>query len=164
MAPSTNKKTLIQRFDRENLVGYLNPGSYLQPRGVELLNLSGVLLQVPYDEIKSVSFVREFEAPDPQERRTFSTRPKSPGLWVRMRFKDNDQMEGLLANNLLLLEAFGFSFTPPDASSNIQRVFVPKQAVAEFEVLAVVGSPYRKEQKAKEKQAAKEQLDLFQQS
>ncbi|MCZ2156472.1 MAG: hypothetical protein LC114_21640 [Bryobacterales bacterium] len=159
---STNKKALIQRFDRETLYGYLNPGAFLQPGGVELLNLSGNLLLAPYSEIRMVSFVREFEAPDPGERRLFTTRPKAPGLWVRMRFRDNEQMDGLLANNLLLLDPYGFSVTPPDASSNSQRIFVPKQALKEFQVLAVVGSPRRRMQPAKGK-AAKEQMGLFEQ-
>ncbi|MBL8179303.1 MAG: hypothetical protein JNK48_31790 [Bryobacterales bacterium] len=150
---------MIQRFDKENLYGYLNLGAYLLPNGVEMLNPSGALLVIPYEEIKSVSLVREFEAPDPNEKRVFTTRPKSQGLWVRMYFRDNDQLEGLMANNLLAVEPYGFSFTPPDASSNIQRVFVPRQAVTGFQVLAVVGSPQRA--KAKAKPTPKEQMGLF---
>lgn len=163
MSASTNKKALIQRFDRDNLSGYLNLTSYLQPRGVELLNLSGNLLLIPYEEIKSVALVREFAAPDPNEKKLFATRPKSPGLWVRMRFRDNEQMDGLVANNLLQMEPFGFSFTPPDPSSNCQRIFVPKQALVEFQVLAVVGSLQRREQKARLKPVTKDQLGLFEQ-
>lgn len=161
MSASTNKKVLIQRFDRENLYGYVNLSTYLQPTGLEVLNLTGNLLLVPYEEIKSAALVRDFEAPDPNERRLFTTRPKTTGLWVRMRFKDDDQMDGILANNLLLTEPYGFSFTPPDASSNQQRVFVPRQAVREFQVLAVVGSPQRREAKAKTKPIPKDQMGLF---
>ncbi|MCC6366448.1 MAG: hypothetical protein IT165_23255 [Bryobacterales bacterium] len=163
MSVSTNKKAIIQRFDRETLYGYLNPGTFLQATGVELLNLSGNLLLAPYSEIRMVSFVREFEAPDPGERRLFTTRPKTPGLWVRMRFRDNEQMDGLLANNLLLLDPYGFSVTPPDPSSNSQRIFVPKQALKEFQVLAVVGSPQRRMAPPRVKPAAKEQMGLFEQ-
>jgi hypothetical protein len=161
LSASTNKKALIQRFDRESLYGYLNLSTYLQPKGVELLNLSGTLLSIPYEEIKSVTLVRDFEAPNPNEKKTFTTRPKSAGLWVRMRFRDNEQMDGLLPNNLLQNEAYGFSFTPPDPSSNSQRVFVPKQALSEFLVLAVVGSPQYKPQKPKSKPAPKDQMGLF---
>ncbi len=160
MAASTSKKALIQRFDKENLYGYLNLATYLQPNGVEMLNPSGALLSIPYEEIKTVCLVREFEAPDPAEKRAFTTRPKSQGLWVRMYFRDNDQMEGLMANNLLAIETYGFAFTPPDPSSNIQRVFVPRQAVTGFQVLAVVGSPQRAG-KHKAKPIAKEQMGLF---
>ncbi|MBI4907978.1 MAG: hypothetical protein HY820_30410 [Acidobacteria bacterium] len=159
---STSKKALIQRFDRENIYGYLNLASYLQPTGVELLNQSGNLLLVPYTEIKMVCFVREFEAPDPAEKRLFATRPKSPGLWVRLRFKDNDQMDGLLANDLLRQDAFGFAFTPPDPGSNSQRVFVPKQALSGVQVLSVVGSQPRYGRKPKG--TPKDQMGLFETS
>jgi hypothetical protein len=163
VSSSTNKKAFIQRFDRENLFGYLNLATYLQPRGVELLNLAGNLLMIPYEEVKSVALVRDFVDPDPDERKLFATRPKSPGLWVRMRFRDNEQMDGLLANNLLQLEPYGFSFTPPDPSSNNQRIFVPKQALLDFHVLAVVGSLQRRDQRARPKPVAKDQLGLFEQ-
>lgn len=153
---------MIQRFDRETLYGYLNLGSYLQATGVELLNQAGNLLLVPYSEIKMVCLVREFEAPDPAEKRLFATRPKSPGLWVRLRFRDNDQMDGLLANDLLRQEPFGFAFTPPDPGSNSQRVFVPKQALLDLQVLSVVGSQPRYGRKAK--QPPKEQMGLFETS
>ena len=62
MATSTTKKAVIRRFQRENLAGYVNPLSYLQPTGVELLSAEGQVVNVPYAEIKSVSFVRDFDA------------------------------------------------------------------------------------------------------
>lgn len=151
---------MIQRFERENLYGYLNPGAFLQPKGIELLNLAGNLLLIPYEDIKTVHFVKEFEAPDPSEKRLFATRPKSIGLWVRMRFRDGDQADGLLANNLLLLDAYGYSVTPADASSNTQRMYVPRLALTEIQVLAVVGSPQRI-QKPKVKPVPREQISLF---
>jgi hypothetical protein len=132
VSSSTNKKAIVQRFDRENLYGYLNLTTYLQPRGVELLNLAGTLLLIPYEEIKAVCFVKEFEAPNPNDRRLFSNRPKSNGLWVRMRFRDSDQMDGLLANNLVLTEPYGFSLTPPDPSSNTQRITFRRRVCAVF--------------------------------
>lgn len=152
---------MIQRFDRETLYGYLNPASCLQPRGVELLSQEGSLLFLPYDDIKLVAWVREFAAPDPAERRLFTTRPKHPGLWVRMRFRDNEERDGLLANNLLLLDPYGFHFTPPDAAANAQKIFVPRQALTEFHVLAVVGSPQVRAAKAKAKAPSRDQLGLF---
>ncbi|MCS7023790.1 MAG: hypothetical protein NZV14_03230 [Bryobacteraceae bacterium] len=160
MAASTNKKACIQRFDRETLYGYVSLSTCFQPKGVELLNLSGSLLLVPYDEVKAVCLVKEFEAPDPKEKRLFTTRPKSAGLWVRMRFKDGDLLDGLLANNLVLLDPYGFSVTPPDPSSNIQRVFVPKGALRELVVVAVVGSPIKPAARTKPKPPDR-QISLF---
>ena len=143
---STHKKVVIQRFDREPLKGFVNPQSYLRPAGLELLSASGVLVEVPYEEVKAVCFVRDFEAGEPADRRTFSSRPKTDGLWVRMRLRDGEVMDGLLPNNLAMWEYQGYTFVPPNPSSSNQRVFVPRTAVTEVQILAVVGSPLRARQ------------------
>ena len=46
VASSTAKKVIVRRFDRENLTGYVNSLSYLQPTTIELLK--------PDDEVKFV--------------------------------------------------------------------------------------------------------------
>lgn len=144
MAASTSKKVVIRRFDREPLKGFVNPQTYLQPGGLELLSTGGVLTQVPYEEVKAVCFVRDFNLEESlPDRRTFSSRPKNFGLWVRMRFRDGEVMDGLFPNNLLQWETQGYTFVPPNPSSNNQKVFVPRLAVTEVQVLAVVGSPLR---------------------
>jgi hypothetical protein len=161
LAASTTKKVLIRRFDRESMAGYVHPQNYLRPNGVELLKTDGSFALVPYDEVKAVHFVRDFDlgAQSP-ETRVFNTRPKMDGLWVRLRFRDQELMDGILANNLLLLEPYGFTFTPPEPYSNNQRVFVPRTALAEVQVLGVVGSPLRTR---KPKPVPKEQIGLFDQ-
>ncbi len=159
MAVSTTKKVRINRFDREPLVGYVNPQSYLRPGGVELLTPDGNFTLLPYDEIKVVQFVKDFDPPDPgPERKVFTTRPKMDGLWVRVKFRDGEVMDGILANNLLQIEAQGFTVVPPDPYSNNQRLFLPRQALAELQVLGVVGSPLRPR---KPKPAPKDQIGLF---
>lgn len=157
MAASTTKKAVVRRFDRPSLAGYVNPVSYLQPAGVELLSAEGQISTVPYDTIRNISFVRDFEDAGEPERRVFNTRPKIEGLWVRLRFRDGDVMEGVMPNNLLQLEHYGFTVVPPDPYSNQQRVFVPRVALRAVEVLGVVGSPLRR----KAKPAAREQIGLF---
>ena len=72
---STTKKALIQRFDRDNLYGWLNISTYVTATGIEILTQAGAHIVVPYEEIKLVCFVREFEAQDPGERRVFTSRP-----------------------------------------------------------------------------------------
>jgi hypothetical protein len=143
LASSTTKKAMIHRFQRETLRGYLNPATFLQPTGVELLSEDGQVSVLPYDEVRSVAFVREFEA-EPAEREVFQTRPKMAGLWVCIRFRDGEVMEGILPNNLLQVEERGLSVVPPDPFGNRQRVFVPRSAVLSAEVLGVVGSPLKK--------------------
>lgn len=159
MAVSTTKKAILQRFDKETLAGYVNPDSYLQPTGVELLSAQGNIATVPYAEIKSVAFVRDFEAHEHEkERQVFFTRPKMEGLWVSLRFRDGEVMEGVMTNNLLQLEHYGFTVIPPDSSGNRQRVFVPRTALQAIEVLGVVGSPLKKR---KGKGVPQEQIGLF---
>jgi len=157
LARSTTKKAVIQRFDKEALAGYVNPVTYLQPSGVEVLSVQGNIANVPYSEIKSLAFVREFEGEE-AEREVFLTRPKMEGLWVSLRFRDGSLMEGILANNLLQVETHGFTVIPPDSYGNRQRVFVPRAALTSIEVLGVVGSPLKRR---KDKAAAKDQIGLF---
>ena len=162
MAGSTAKKVLIRRFDREPLTGFVNPNSYLQPGGVELLSPSGTLSVVPYSEIKVVCFVRDFEtAEHSQERKVFNTRPKTDGLWVRMELRDHEVLDGILSNNLLQLTPEGFTVTPPDAYSNNQKLFIPRAALSQLNVLGVVGSPLTRR---KPKPAPQGQIGWFEDS
>lgn len=157
MARSTTKKAIVRRFDKEALSGYVNLVSYLQPAGIELLSAEGNIVGVSYGEIRTVSFVRDFQVQE-EERQVFLTRPKMEGLWVRLVFRDNAVMEGVMTNNLLQLEPYGFTVIPPDSYGNRQRVFVPRAALESLEVLGVVGSPLKR---GKEKQVAKDQIRLF---
>jgi len=158
LASSTTKKVVIRRFQKEPLAGYVNSGSYLQPAGVDLLSAQGNVSTVPYEEIKTISFVRDFEGAGETGRRVFNTRPKMEGLWVSLQFRDGEVMEGIMPNNLLQLEPYGFTVIPPDPYSNQQRVFIPRAAVESVQVLGVVGSPLKKR---KAKAVPKEQIGLF---
>jgi len=156
MASSTTKKALVRRFDRESLAGYVNPYSYLQLNGIELLLADGNIVSVPYADIKTLAFVRDFES-TAETPRTFNTRPKMDGLWVRFEFRDGDVLEGILPNNLLQVESYGFLAIPPNPVRD-QRIFIPRTALRSVAVLWVVGSPLNRR---KEKPAPKEQIGLF---
>jgi hypothetical protein len=159
LASSTTKKVLIRRFEREPVVGFVNPQAYLRPAGIELLTPDGAVTLLPYNEVKTVCFVKDFDAADlDQGRKVFNTRPKTDGLWVRMVFRDDEVMEGILANNLLQLEPSGFTVVPPDPYANNQRIFLPRAALKEIQVLGVVGSPLRRR---KARPEAKDQIRLF---
>ena len=146
VASSTAKKVVIRRFDRESLSGFVNPFSYLQAHAIEVLKPDGTLSVLPYTEVKSVAFVKDFEG-DPQARPIFLTRPKLEGLWVRMVFQDGELMDGILPNNLLTWDVAGFTVTPPEPDGNNQKIFVPRQALRGIQVLGVVGSPLRSKRK-----------------
>jgi hypothetical protein len=158
LAGSTTKKAIVRRYEKEPIAGWVNPSSYLQPVGIEVLLPDGrTIALIPYEDVKAVSFVRDFSAPE-SPRRTFLTRPKMEGLWVNLRFRDGDQMEGMLPNNLLLVESTGFTVIPPDPLGNQQRLFVPRASLQAIEVLGVVGSPLAKR---KPKPVSKDQGRLF---
>ena len=92
------KKIVIRRFEREALQGFVNPQAYLRAEGLEVLSPSGAVLVVPYDDVKAAYFVRDFDAGEPSaEHRLFLTRPKTNGVWVRMKFRDGEVMDGLIA-------------------------------------------------------------------
>ena len=162
MPASTNKKVLVLRFDRETLPGFVSPQSWLQPQGVELLSASGSVAVIPYAEIRFICFVRDFDQGEPRrELRTFSSRPKTTGLWLRLQFRDGEIMDGVMSNNLLQMEPQGFTFIPPDPGYQNQKVFVPKTAVASIQVLGVVGSALKSR---RGRPAPKEQLEMFDKS
>ncbi len=140
MSGTTSKKVVIYRFDRDTLPGFVHPQTWLAANGVELLTPTGAVTVVPYEDIKCVCYVKDWDLNGWRvERRRFASRPKTEGLWVRALFRDNDSIEGVLANDLILMEPQGYLLVPPDAFSNSQRVFLPRQALKEFKVMGVVG-------------------------
>jgi hypothetical protein len=160
VAQSTNKKVLLARFDREPVEGFVHASDGFDGEAIEILSPSGTLVKVPVSETKAVCFVRDFDAGETwRKHRTFLTRPKMPGIWVRLLFRDGDSMEGMLPNNMMLVDPAGFSIIPPDPTFQNQRIFVPRAALREVQVLGVVGSPLRRQQP---KKPAKEgQLEMF---
>ncbi len=159
MAALTAKKVVVRRFEREPLQGYVSIPAYIQAAGVELMSPAGEVSILPYAEIRSVAFVRDFEdVGDGHGSRFFNARPKIEGLWVRLRFRDGEQMEGVIPNDLLHLEWQGFTLAPPGRQGHEQRLFVPRAALTEFHVLGVVGIPAGSR---KGKPAPKDQGSLF---
>lgn len=136
---STHKKVIVRKLDRDSVAGFVNPSGFVVDGKVEMLNTSGQVVTVELAEVKGVYFVRDFDDPNLPARKTFATRPRTEGLWVRMRFRDNEVMEGLMPNDLTHLGTEGFLVTPPDTRSNTQRIFVPRSALTEILVLAVIG-------------------------
>lgn len=161
MAVSTNKKATCIRFDRELLTGFVQPATYLQPDGLELLSPSGTVTVLPYTDVKCLCFVRDWDAGEKTlEKRTFASRPKQEGLWIRFVWRDGDAMEALLPNRLLDLEPLGFTVVPPDPGGNAQKIFVPKASLKELLVLGVVGGSQLRQPK-KAKPTAPDQISLF---
>ncbi len=141
---STHKKVIIELLDRKLLRGYVNPIGLVRAESLDLLTPEGAHEPVPLEKVRAVHFVRDLHDDIELERKSFLSRPKLDGLWVRLRFRDGDSLEGVIPNDLLGLQENGLQMTPPDFNSNTDRIFVPRTALTEFTVLGVVGIARRK--------------------
>ncbi len=153
--PSTHKKVVVRKMDRDSINGFVAPSNFIVDGKLEMLNTSGNVVMIDLKEIKAVYFVREHGELDSPMRKTFTTRPRTEGLWVRLEFRDNDVLEGTMSNDLLH-SSEGFLISPPDVRSNTQRIFVPRVALSGLIVLAVIGGP--RARRAKPSDLRQEQL------
>ena len=159
--PSSRKKVIVRKLSRDWLAGYLPPAGFVHRGQIEILDLGGKVVALSLDDLKWICFVRDFNSGEPDNperllRKSFAGRPRSEGVWLRLRLTDADLIEGLATNDLALLDPDGIFLTPPDIRSNTQRIFVPRPAIAELTFIAVIASPARR--KAAEVPA---QEDLF---
>ena len=145
---STHKKVIVRKMDRDSVNGFVAAEEFLVGNKVELLNTAGNVVLVDLAEIKGVYYVRDFADSNSLSRKTFTTRPRIEGLWVRLRFRDGETLEGLMPNDLTQVRAEGFFVNPPDTRGNVQRIFAPRSAVAELTVLAVIGSAAKRRRQA----------------
>lgn len=116
---------------------------------IELLGLDGKILSIEATSLKWICYVRDFNSgeianPERLLRKTFTGRPRSEGLMVRLRLADGDLLEGLAANDLSLICGEGLFLTPPDVRSNTQRLWIPPSAIKEMQIIAVIGTARRK--------------------
>ena len=157
---TTRKKVVVLLLDRTSIKGYLDPLALGLTQEIDLLTPDGEYRSIDLENVKSVYFVREFVEPFEPERKTFLSRPKLDGLWVRLLFRDDDLMEGIVSNDLLDLLDKGVHLTPPDLHGNSLRMFIPRSALSEMRVLGVVGAA-RHVQRETAKAAAAAQPKLF---
>ena len=142
---SALKKVVVELTDRSTIHGYLNPSRLHQlSEPLDLLTPEGEHQSFLRKDLRAVYFVRDFTANYEPERKAFLSRPKLDGLWVRLKFHDNETLEGIVTNDLLALLDSGVQITPPDLNGGTVRIFVPRTALAEMTVLGVVGIARRK--------------------
>lgn len=141
---STHKKVVVVLLDRKPLRGFLNPARLGESEVIDLLTPNGEHQEIALAKIRSIYFVREFSDDFEPVRKVFLSRPKMDGLWLRLRFMDDETIEGVVPNDLLSLLDNGLHITPPDLSGITVRIFVPRSALAELTVLGVVGIARRK--------------------
>jgi len=154
---SAHKKVIVRRFTGDTLPGYLPLAAFVRNRPpqsvIDLLDLEGRVISLLINDIKHISYVRDFNLTDPSNperltRRTFLARPRSEGLWLRMTFRSGDQLEGLAPTDIGLLDDLindaGLQITPPDTRSNTQRIYVPRTALTSLQLIAVITSPSKR--------------------
>lgn len=99
---------------------------------------SGEITTVLFDALKALFFVRSFEGKkEYSEIKFFDTHPSVNGIWVRLKYYDNEVMEGVVFNSLHHLVEPGFLLKPPDPRSNNEIVYVRKASLVDFRVLGV---------------------------
>jgi hypothetical protein len=160
---SSRKKAIFRKFSRDWLAGYLPPGGFAREGRVEMLDLDGKVVHLAVEDLKWICYVRDFNSgelnnPERLLRKTFSGRPRGEGLFVRVRLKDGDLIEGLAGNDLSLVASDGLFLTPPDLRSNTQRLWLPRTSLEELEIVAVIGAAKKKAAAAEEEETAQEKL------
>jgi hypothetical protein len=166
----SRKKVIVRRFSGDALPGYLPASSFVHSNSVDLLDLTGRIIPLSINDIKTISYVRDFNLsdtvnPERLTRRTFLARPRTEGLWLRMTFRTGDVLEGLAATDVSLLDGLiedgGVFFAPPDTRSNTQRMFVPRVALTELVLVAVITTPSKKQPLPSSKSTESLQDELF---
>ncbi len=155
---SVRKPVIVRKFSRDWCAGYADAGFGLKDANLEtssqdaaelqILDLGGKVLRIGWAQVKWVCYVRDLPSPassgdqaNPERllHKHFTTRPRTPGLWLRMTLTDGEELEGLSANDRSLVEGVGLLLTPPDTRSNTQKIYVPRQAIQTLEVVGRIG-------------------------
>jgi hypothetical protein len=160
--PSGRKPVIVRKFSRDWCAGYAGVVFGQNAAELEILDLTGKVLRIGWEQVKWVCYVRDLPAGDsanPERliHKRFAIRPRAAGVWLRTILTDGDELEGLAANDRTLLEGAGLMLTPPDTRSNTQRIYLPRQAIQTLEVVGLIGTGRRKPAGAR----AAEQPELF---
>jgi hypothetical protein len=142
------KPVIVRKFSRDWFAGYAGTGFGQDAPELEILDLTGKVMRIGWDQVKWVCYVRDLPSGDqanPERliHKRFAIRPRTSGVWLRMTLTDGDEIEGLAANDRSLLEGAGLLLTPPDTRSNTQRIYLPRQAIQTLEVVGLIGGRLR---------------------
>ncbi len=167
---SGRKPVIVRKFSRDWFAGYAGAEFGQDAAELEILDLSGKVLRIAWEQVKWICYVRDLPSGGPSGsadqanperllRKHFALRPRTAGLWLRLTLTDGDELEGLAANDRTLVDGAGLLLIPPDTRSNTQRIYVPRQAIQALEVVSLIGAASRKRAEAARDGA--EQPDLF---
>ncbi len=165
---SLRKPVIVRKFSRDWYAGYANANFGQNTPELEILDLSGKVMRIAWEQVKWVCYVRDLAAagdsssqsgPERMLHKRFAIRPRTAGLWLRMVLADGDELEGVAANDRSLVDGAGLMLTPPDTRSNTQRIYVPRQSIQSLEVVGLIGAKARRHSKSSVPRI--EQPDLF---
>ena len=163
---SGRKPVIVRKFSRDWCAGYARPNFGKDAVELEILDLGGKVLQIPWEAVKWVCYVRDLPSssadqtnPERLLHKRFAVRPRAAGLWLRLTLADGEELEGLAPNDRSLIEGTGLLLTPPDMRSNTQRIYLPRQAIQTLEIVGLIGAPSRKRPEAGSK--LEDQPELF---
>jgi hypothetical protein len=147
------KKVIIRGFGGALAWGYLPAAGFVEAGELVMMEVDGRSKRILLGEVKLVCFVRDFnreDGVDPERmgRRAFQARPRGEGLWLKLTLQDGETLEGLASVDLMQMDALvqdgGLFLTPPELKNNVIRMFVPRAAMAEMEVLGMVTAPSKR--------------------
>ena len=133
------RKVIVRKLNGEILKGYMEEKPDLvHGDSINFTSLTEEHISIPKREMKALFFVRKFTGnKEYSEVKFFESQPRIDGLWVRLKFQDNETIEGIVSNSIRFLIDDGFFLRPPDPNSNNRLMFVLKVALKDFTVLGV---------------------------
>ena len=133
------KKVILRKLDGKIIKGYLEGiPDWVGAEFLKILSLSDEIILVKKSEIKALFFVRRFGGnKEHAEVRFFDTHPKIDGLWIRITFKDDEVLEGIVSNSFDFFVQDGFYIKPPDPNTNNRLVYILKSALKDMTILGI---------------------------
>jgi hypothetical protein len=132
-------KGFVDTIPASDFDALLQESSFSLPREIGLRSAeSSETLSLSLDSLKALFFVKSFEGHhDYKEVKFFEKNPPIKGLWVRVKFYDDEFLEGVVRNSVQFLTEPGFFLKPPDLQSNNEILYVIKNSLVDFRVLGV---------------------------
>ena len=99
---------------------------------------TGEVKNVPVGDAKAIFFVSTFDGDTQHKALHFhQNAPILPGLWVRVRFQDEEEIEGFISNTHDYVLGAGFFMMPTDPDGNNKLIYVVKSRLKGFNVLGI---------------------------
>jgi hypothetical protein len=138
-ADGTTTKGFVESAPPMDLDVLLGEAPRPFPKSVTLRAVDGgKSFDVDVSDAKAIFFVKTFEGRhDYNEVKFFVNTPTILGVWVQVRFKDNEYLEGVIHNSIHHLIDPGFFLKPPDPNSNNEMIYVLKSSIVDYRVLGV---------------------------